>query len=142
MDITNGIHIVFDGGSKSNGSANKGYGSFITFSNGKKVKMSIMGNVVEQAHWDFPDSTSNEAEWKTCIMALSYAYELILKNNKFLDITLHGDSANVIQGLSGGWKTKAENLMGLRERAERYAEITMAKFQQEPRELIVKILGH
>jgi len=158
MDLNKGIHIVFDGGSKFNGTLNKGYGSFVVFYNNEQQTMTIDGKKTKQCYIEWEDSTSNESELKTCYAALSYCLDLRAKQyNRLKDvdevvkqypITLHGDSALVIQALTKNdygnynFNIKAGNLIELVENARMRAANVDVNFVQEPRGEIFKILNH
>jgi ribonuclease HI len=131
--------IIFDGGSRGNGTANaQGYGSYnLTTASGKSFTTTAeYGQGV----------TNNEAEYKALIAALTDLVGRIGKAGKSpkgFTLEIKGDSALVINQAAGNWKCKGANLRPLlaevRNLTSQFGEVT---FIHHPREESVKVLGH
>jgi ribonuclease HI len=131
--------IIFDGGSKGNGTANaQGYGSYnIATRTGQSATITAeYGQGV----------TNNEAEYQALIAALTDLVGRITKagkSPKHFTAEVRGDSALVINQSAGNWKCKGANLRPLlaevRNLTAQFGEVT---FIQHPREESVKVLGH
>jgi ribonuclease HI len=130
--------IIFDGGSKNNGSPDaEGYGSYQLSVTGKR----------EINRLQFPaGTTNNEAEYKSLIAALEDLLRRIQRANRAAgDFTLEirGDSALVINQVQGTWRTKQQHLRPLRDRAQSIVALFKeVKFAWQPREESVKVVGH
>jgi ribonuclease HI len=130
--------IIFDGGSKNNGSHDaEGYGSY---------QLSVAGKR-EIKRLQFPaGTTNNEAEYQSLIAALEDLLGRIQHANRAAgDFTLEirGDSALVINQVQGTWKTRQKHLRPLRDRAQAIiALFKEVEFVWQPREETVEVLGH
>ena len=105
--------IIFDGGSKNNGSPNsQAYGSY---------QLSVAGKQ-DTKRLQFPTgTTNNEAEYKSLIAALEDLIGRIQRANRPVGeytLEIRGDSALVINQVQGTWQTKKEHLRPLRDRAQ------------------------
>ena len=134
MDYT----IIFDGGSRNNGSPNsEGYGSY---------QLSVTGKQ-ETKRLQFPTgTTNNEAEYRSLIAALEDLIGRIQHANRPVaefTLEIRGDSALVINQVQGTWQTKKEHLRPLRDRAQAIiALFKEVEFVWQPREESVEVLGH
>ncbi len=133
MDYT----IIFDGGSRNNGSPNaQAYGSYQLSANGKQ----------EIKRLKFPSGTSNEAEYRALIAALEDLITRIHKANRSageFTLEIRGDSALVINQVQGTWRTRQEHLRSLRDRAQAIiARFEQVEFVWQPRQESVRVLGH
>jgi ribonuclease HI len=129
--------IIFDGGSRNNGSPNaQAYGSYQLSANGKQ----------EIKRLEFPSGTNNEAEYRALIAALEDLITRIHKANRCageFTLEIRGDSALVINQVQGTWKTKQEHLRPLRDRAQAIVfRFKQVEFVWQPREESVRVLGH
>jgi ribonuclease HI len=130
--------IIFDGGSKNNGSPNsQGYGSY---------QLSVAGKQ-DTKRLRFPTgTTNNEAEYKSLIAALEDLIGRIQKANcpvGEFSLEIRGDSALVLNQVQGTWKTRQEHLRPLRDRAQAIiALFKQVEFVWQPREESVQVLGH
>lgn len=135
------ITIVFDGGSRNNGSVDAdAYGSYLLdipeFGKSQVVRLT------------FPlGTTSNQAEYKALIAALEgviFNIKGIGHSPKNYTVKVYGDSQLVIKQLTGEFKLRAlAQLGGLHSQAV----ILLARFKSIdlnwwPREESVKVLGH
>ena len=130
--------IIFDGGSRNNGSPNsEAYGSY---------QLSVAGKQeIKRLH--FPSgTTSNEAEYKSLIAALEDLIGRIQRANRPVGeftLEIRGDSALVLNQVQGTWETKKEHLRPLRDRAQAIiALFKEVEFVWQPREESVQVLGH
>ena len=125
--------IVVDGGCKNNGRKDPvGYGSFKVFVGSQEVR---------QMKFDLPDcQTNNQAELGAWIMALEY----IASDPKRLGLewTIKGDSALVINALSGKSKIKNAGLKPLFATAVDLAAKVNYRIQQISGDEVKVILGH
>ena len=130
--------IIFDGGSRNNGSPNsEGYGSY---------QLSVTGKQ-DTKRLQFPaGTTSNEAEYKSLITALEDLIGRIQRANRPVGeftLEIRGDSALVINQVQGTWQTKKGHLRPLRDRAQAIiALFKEVEFVWHPREESVEVLGH
>jgi ribonuclease HI len=130
--------IIFDGGSRKNGSPKaEGYGSY---------QLSVAGKQ-DIKRLQFPaGTTNNEAEYKSLIAALEDLLRRIQRANRAArDFTLEirGDSALVINQVQGTWQTRQKHLRPLRDRAQAIVALFKeVEFVWQPREESVKVLGH
>jgi len=103
--------LVFDGGSKGN--PGKGYGSYMlvrTDTGQRKTQRLEFEGLL----------TNNEAEYKTLIEAVRTLLEKIRAHGKdpaSYRIEIRGDSALVINQLSGKWKARDARMAALRDEA-------------------------
>jgi ribonuclease HI len=130
--------IIFDGGSRNNGSPNsEGYGSY---------QLSVTGKQ-ETKRLRFPaGTTSNEAEYKSLIAALEDLIGRIQRANRPVGeytLEIRGDSALVLNQVQGTWQTKKQHLRPLRDRAQAVVALFKeVEFVWHPREESMKVLGH
>jgi ribonuclease HI len=130
------FEIVFDGGSKGN--PGRGYGSYIISYNGAPI-------VEQQLTFDHIGDaiTNNQAEYMTLIHALE---RLAIDRAGKLSgtaVKVLGDSALVINQVSGRWKVKNEGLRPLQLRAKHLIESFGAHtLTWHERSNSVRILGH
>lgn len=129
--------IVFDGGSKGN--PGPGYGSYALMEtpNGP-------GGVVRL---DFGRTmTNNEAEYESLIAALHGVTERIESSDrspKDFTIELRGDSALVINQITGEWKTKDDRMRRLRNQGrDLLRRFENYRLTLHGREESVRVLGH
>ena len=128
---------VVDGGSRGNGAANEGYGSyFLSTRDGRKEIMRL----------DLGTATNNEAEYQTLIAALKDLSGRIQRAGKApsgYSLLLHTDSQLMVGQLTQGWKVKAANLRPLVDEAtsmmQAFGRCDLVKV---PRDEIVRVLGH
>ena len=139
--------IIFDGGSKNNGSPDaEGYGSYQLSVISSRSKAERAGKQ-EIKRLQFPaGTTSNEAEYKSLITALEDLIGRIQRANRPVGeftLEIRGDSALVLNQVQGTWKTKQEHLRPLRDRAQAIiALFKEVEFVWQPREETVQVLGH
>jgi ribonuclease HI len=131
--------IIFDGGSKGNGTANAyGYGSFkITTRTGKSHQDSLVfGRHV----------TNNEAEYRALIAALTELIgriERAGRDPKDFTVEIRGDSQLVINQVKGDWECKADNLRQLLSQARNLVgRFNECDLDWHSRENSVEALGH
>ena len=128
---------VVDGGSRGNGAANEGYGSYVLSTrDGRKETMRL----------DLGTATSNEAEYQTLIAALKDLSGRIQRAGKApsgYGLLVHTDSQLMVGQLTHGWQVKAANLRPLVDEAkslmQAFGRCDMLKV---PRDEIVRVLGH
>jgi ribonuclease HI len=125
--------IVFDGGSQGNPGV--GYGSYAIFDGARKGqvnRLSFEGQL-----------TNNEAEYHTLLAALRDLQQRLGPRSSEMTVEVRGDSALVIEQVSGKWKAKDERMRQLRDEV-RQALNRFKRFRlvQQPREDSVKVLGH
>lgn len=119
------IRIYSDGGSKHNGMPNQwGYGSY-----------RIEGEL--PVRLDFGNCTSNVAEYKSFIAALSHVKKYDLK-----DVESIIDSSLIIGQVTLGWKCKTRHLEPLVDEAKLLVEQTGVTIRKAPRDILVAMLGH
>ena len=132
-------HILFDGGSRGNGTATQqGYGSYlIVDARGQRQPV--------QRH-EFGNVTNNEAEYRALLSALADLIRTIEdagKDPAGCDVRIVGDSQLVLNQVSGAWKCKKRHLVPLRDQARalvaRFHDVT---FEHTPRETCLRLLGH
>ena len=143
----NKIHIWFDGGSKKTKQGWEGYGSFLTVYKDEIQPMKVdRGTSDEQTthhyYFDLPGATSQSAEWKSAVIALTYALSIQKNHDQKLPFSLHGDCENVIQGMQGRKNVKAPHLRPLYERAKDITDTLNVEFLQENNLKVKEILGH
>jgi ribonuclease HI len=130
--------IIFDGGSKNNGSPDaEGYGSYQLAAAGKQdIKRLRFAR----------GTTNNQAEYRSLIAALEDLLGRIQRANRAageFTLEIRGDSALVINQVQGTWKTKQQHLRPLRDRAQAIiALFKEVEFVWQPREETVEVLGH
>lgn len=138
MDYT----IIFDGGSRNNGSET--YGSYQLSANGKQEikRLKFPGPDARTG----PSGTNNEAEYRALIAALEDLITRIHKANRSageFTLEIRGDSALVINQVQGTWRTRQEHLRSLRDRAQAIiARFEQVEFVWQPRQESVRVLGH
>jgi ribonuclease HI len=146
--------LVIDGGSKGNGSTNAGYGSVALYVNGDRTQMTVDGKKTFQLEVVWPDSTNNEAELKTALVAMAYAShvqiraaELAEKAGKpvpVIDWEFQTDS-ELVARLAKGMpkKSKSPHLTPLYEQVIAWLrDNPNSMIKRVPRNEIVKVLGH
>lgn len=127
--------IVFDGGSEGN--PGRGYGSYAIVAHGRReLKRLTFGD----------DMTNNEAEYATLLQALDDALGRIERASRLPEeftIEVRGDSALVLNQVSGEWQAKDERMRLMRNSARRSLRRFKAnRLTRQPREETVKWLGH
>jgi ribonuclease HI len=128
---------VVDGGSRGNGAANEGYGSYV---------LSTRDGRKETIRLDLGTATNNEAEYQTLITALKDLSGRIQRAGKApsgYSLLIYTDSQLVVGQLTQGWKVKAANLRPLVDEAtvlmKAFGRCDLVKV---PRDEIVRVLGH
>ena len=128
---------VVDGGSRGNGAANEGYGSYV---------LSTRDGRKETIRLDLGTATNNEAEYQTLIAALKDLCGRIQRAGKApsgYSLLLHTDSQLMVGQLTQSWKVKAANLRPLVDEAtslmQAFGRCDLVKV---PRDEIVRVLGH
>ena len=128
---------VVDGGSRGNGAANEGYGSYV---------LSTRDGRKETIRLDLGTATNNEAEYQTLIAALKDLSGRIQRAGKApsgYSLLLHTDSQLMVGQLTQSWKVKAANLRPLVDEAtslmQAFGRCDLVKV---PRDEIVRVLGH
>jgi ribonuclease HI len=130
--------IVFDGGSRNNGSLGaEAYGSY-RLSAGPRSE-------IKRLQFS-PGTTNNGAEYQALIAALEDLRSRILRAGKKPEdftVLIRGDSKIVINQVSGSWKCKHAGLKPLCDQAQ----LLVSKFKEvqliwHRREQSVAILGH
>jgi ribonuclease HI len=128
---------VVDGGSRGNGAANEGYGSYV---------LSTRDGRKETIRLDLGTATNNEAEYQTLIAALQDLSRRIQRAEKppsRYSLLVHTDSQLMVGQLTQGWRVKAANLRSLVDEAaaliQAFGRCDLVKV---PREEIVRVLGH
>jgi ribonuclease HI len=126
--------IVFDGGSKGN--PGSGYGSYAIFD-------ATGAGFTTRLRFEAAPMTNNEAEYQTLLAALRDLNQRLGRRVAATTLKITGDSQLVIRQLSGEWEAKDPRMRALRDEAR--ATLTQFKghrLSQQPREDIVRILGH
>ena len=128
---------IFDGGSRGNGAANQGYGSYhLSTRDGKKQTIRL----------DLGTATNNEAEYRTLIVALKDLTGRIQKagrNPGNYSLLVYTDSQLIVGQCTQGWQVKAANLRSLvDEAATLIRTFGRCDLVKVPREEIVRVLGH
>jgi ribonuclease HI len=128
---------VVDGGSRGNGAANEGYGSYV---------LSTRDGRKETIRLDLGTATNNEAEYQALIAALKDLSGRIRRAGKApsgYSLLLHTDSQLMVGQLTHGWKVRAANLRPLVDEAtslmQAFGRCDLVKV---PRDEIVRVLGH
>ena len=128
---------VVDGGSRGNGAANEGYGSYV---------LSTRDGRKETIRLDLGTATNNEAEYQTLIAALKDLVGRIQRADRApsgYSLLAHTDSQLMVGQLTQGWKVKAANLRPLVDEAtglmQAFGRCDLVKV---PRDEIVRVLGH
>jgi ribonuclease HI len=100
--------IVFDGGAIGN--PGHGYGSFEIIGPGGV-------HVLERLEFGEKGErmTNNEAEYLTLIISLERLLSMVKEDPKQVSVSIHGDSALVINQVNGTWKIKKPHLQKLRD---------------------------
>ena len=128
--------IVFDGGSKGN--PGPAYGSF--FIQPWQEKSGIIERL------QFGDGTNNEAEYMALIAALRSLLAFLAGNQTNPEETaleIRGDSQLVLRQVKGQWKAKDSRMRALRDEVVQLVDrFGRVEFKEQPRESIVKRLGH
>ncbi len=129
--------LIFDGGSKGN--PGKGYGSYML------VRTDTGQRKIE--HFDLEGLlTNNEAEYKTLIHAVRTLLEKIRDHGKDpanYRIEVRGDSALVVNQLSGKWKARKPHMAALRDEALALLDqFGSWRISHHDRSNSVKWLGH
>jgi ribonuclease HI len=126
--------VVFDGGSRGNPGA--GYGSYAIFD------ASGAGFTIRLTFEDGP-LTNNEAEYQTLLAALRDLGQRLGRRAPAATLKITGDSQLVIRQLSGEWDARDGRMRALRDEARAaLAQFQGYRLSQQPREDIVRILGH
>ena len=128
---------VVDGGSRGNGAANEGYGSYVLSTrDGRKQTIRL----------DLGTATNNEAEYQTLIAALKDLSGRIQRAGKApsgYSLLLHTDSQLMVGQLTQGWKVQAANLRPLVDEATDLLKLFgRCDLVKVPRDEIVRVLGH
>jgi len=131
-------HILFDGGSKHNGSPNQhGYGSYLLVTADGKKRLS---------HRQFGNMTNNEAEYTALIFALKDLIKTINLANRTpsdFSVRIVGDSALVLNQITDTWRCRALNLIPLKTQVinltHAFKSVTT---EHTPRTTSVRLLGH
>jgi ribonuclease HI len=95
---------VVDGGSRDNGAANEGYGSYV---------LSTRDGRKETIRLDLGTATNNEAEYQTLIAALTDLSGRIHRAGKTpsaYSLLVHTDSQLMVNQLTQTWQIRAANL--------------------------------
>ena len=133
------FHILFDGGSRGNGTPNQlGYGSYLI--------VDARGHRQPIRRLEFGPVTNNEAEYKALISALADLVRIIEdagQDPTGCDVRVVGDSQLVLNQVSGDWKCKKQHLIPLRDEAQaNVALFHTVTFEHTPRETCIRLLGH
>ena len=131
------FHVLFDGGSRGNGSAGQqGYGSFLIHNGSRHSRHTR----------EFGHITNNAAEYSALIEALRHliaAIDTAGKSPSKFNIRVVGDSLLVLNQVKGDWKVKAAHLQPLhlqvRQLAARFRSVC---YEHTGRETCVRLLGH
>ena len=128
---------VVDGGSRGNGAANEGYGSYV---------LSTRDGRKETIRLDLGTATNNEAEYQTLIAALKDLVGRIQRADRApsgYSLLAHTDSQLMVGQLTQGWKVKAANLRPLVGEAKNLMQaFGRCDLVKVPRDEIVRVLGH
>ena len=128
---------VVDGGSRGNGAANEGYGSYV---------LSTRDGRKETIRLDLGTATNNEAEYQTLIAALKDLVGRIQRADRApsgYSLLAHTDSQLMVGQLTQGWKVKAANLRPLVDEAKNLMQaFGRCDLVKVPRDEIVRVLGH
>ena len=128
---------VVDGGSRGNGAANEGYGSYV---------LSTRDGRKETIRLDLGTATNNEAEYQTLIAALKDLVGRIQRADRApsrYSLLAHTDSQLMVGQLTQGWKVKAANLRPLVDEAKDLMQaFGRCDLVKVPRDEIVRVLGH
>jgi len=128
---------VVDGGSRGNGAANDGYGSYV---------LSTRDGRKETIRLDLGTATNNEAEYQTLIAALKDLVGRIQRADRApsgYSLLAHTDSQLMVGQLTQGWKVKAANLRPLVDEAKNLMQaFGRCDLVKVPRDEIVQVLGH
>ncbi|MCC6312366.1 MAG: reverse transcriptase-like protein [Thermomicrobiales bacterium] len=126
--------MVFDGGSLGN--PGRGSGSFQIVDAG--------GVIVAEERLEYGDNiTNNGAEFRTLVAALERLLACGGEAARAGKVAVRGDSQLVINGVTGAWKIKHEDLKPLKERAVRLlGEFAAVDVRWQRRDLSVRVLGH
>jgi ribonuclease HI len=128
---------VVDGGSRGNGAANEGYGSYV---------LSTRDGRKETIRLDLGTATNNEAEYQTLIAALKDLVGRIQCADRApsgYSLLAHTDSQLMVGQLTQGWKVKAANLRPLADEAKSLMQaFGRCDLVKVPRDEIVRVLGH
>lgn len=129
-----GHTIVFDGGALGN--PGKGYGSYLI--------ADASGTVVAADKLTHGENmTNNVAEFLTLIVALEQLARFLGEKATRERIAVRGDSLLVINGVTGSWKIKHENLKPLRARiVSLLSGFGSVDIRWHDRSNSVKLLGH
>ena len=129
--------LVFDGGSRGN--PGFGYGSYAitrTQDGAQRLERLTFGD----------GYTNNEAEYDSLIASLEDLLERIRdagRQPQEFSLEIRGDSALVLNQLQGKWQAKDPRMKRRREKClrllRRFGQIA---FKAQPREAIVRVLGH
>ena len=128
---------VVDGGSRGNGAANEGYGSYV---------LSTRDGRKETIRLDLGTATNNEAEYQTLIAALKDLVGRIQRADRApsgYSLLAHTDSQLMVGQLTQGWKVKAANLRPLVDETKSLVQaFGRCDLVKVPRDEIVRVLGH
>ena len=128
---------VVDGGSRGNGAANEGYGSYV---------LSTRDGRKETIRLDLGTATNNEAEYQTLIAALKDLVGRIQRADRApsgFSLLAHTDSQLMVGQLTQDWKVKAANLRPLVDEAKNLMQaFGRCDLVKVPRDEIVRVLGH
>lgn len=127
--------LIFDGGSLGN--PGRGYGSYAVIAGGETdIKRLQFGD----------DMTNNEAEYATLLQALDDVHGRIERAERLpeeFSIEVYGDSALVLNQVSGDWKAKDARMRLMRDSVRRALKRFKAnRLSIQPRAATVQILGH
>jgi len=131
------FHVLFDGGSRGNGSAEQeAYGSYcIADSHKSRIYRHVFGN-----------ATNNQAEYYALITALDHLVDAIVgagKSPSDFIVRVVGDSMLVLNQVAGEWKCKAATLKPLHAQAQGLAaRFNAVLFEHTPRDTCARVLGH
>jgi ribonuclease HI len=128
---------VLDGGSRGNGSANQGYGSYhLSTRDGKNQTIRL----------DLGTATNDEAEYRTLIAGLRDLLGRIERAGKSVSsysLLVHTDSQLMVGQLTQSWQVKAANLRPLVDEAKSLIQaFGRCDLVKVPRDEIVRVLGH
>lgn len=126
--------IVFDGGSRGNPGA--GYGSYAIFDD-------TGAGFTTRLAFEAAAMTNNEAEYQTLLAALRDLGQRLGRRAAAATLKITGDSQLVIRQVAGEWEAKDPRMLALRDQVRAaLAAFKGYRLGQQPREDIVRILGH
>lgn len=127
--------LVFDGGSEGN--PGRGYGSYAVLAGDRQdIRRVRFGD----------DMTNNEAEYATLMHALDDLQGRIERSSRLpeeFSVEVRGDSALVLNQVTGAWKAKDQRMRALRDSVRRsLLRFRANRLTLQPREATVELLGH